>query len=538
MNPSETKMHDWRTCTCACATQAFDKHAVAAETLSRQTRKVGGFLKNKGKYLQDRTAIDTELTRLENAELSTWAPYAVLRKPLESSHASSHDGQQTEALKTGSPGRSPAGQSHADPHSPDRMSIHSPDRDKMSVPPTPGGMSVMSPVGSMGQTDRDVGGERDTVTPQTAGKKKKKQNILDSWKLDPMQSRTGEPDLALDDSRLVPAPGWARARALHSLQVMAPEHDDEVLAAALQRLTDPEGMVRLAAVRAIRKLAKRGDRSSIDAVAALVAGKVPDPVANVRKEVCVTLGHIGDRGLEPSQKLQLTGTKRDLIEMQRDKKVIDTITPLLTDSVASVRTAAQEALDTINPGWQRWGVNETRLDDSHLAHAATRRPLKVPPPPRYLGSLDEKLWHKTYTTADLRQKEEKWQHKDEFKGGKVSGVTLEKNNARYHSLAGYKYVSYNDKLRQAAQVRRFEEAQERAAAKTQEKAIHFAAQGSRQISTQWMGIEWVDRTQRTFLGNVLHPMGAGVEAGGPHQVHVPYTAGYNAFGTPMGYKYI
>ena len=83
-----------------------------------------------------------------------------------------------------------------------------------------------------------------------------------------------------------------------------------------------------------------------------------------------------------------------------------------------------------------------------------------------------------------------------------------------------------------------EEAQERAAAKTQEKAIHFAAQGSRQISTQWMGIEWVDRTQRTFLGNVLHPMGAGVEPGGPHQVHVPYTAGYNAFGTPMGYKYI
>ena len=63
----------------------------------------------------------------------------------------------------------------------------------------------------MGQTDRDVGGERDTVTPQTAGKKKKKQNFLDSWKLDPMQSRTGEPDLALDDSRLVPAPGWARA---------------------------------------------------------------------------------------------------------------------------------------------------------------------------------------------------------------------------------------------------------------------------------------------------------------------------------------
>jgi hypothetical protein len=68
--------------------------------------------------------------------------------------------------------------------------------------------------------------------------------------------------------------------------------------------------------------------------------------------------------------------------------------------------------------------------------------------------------------------------------------------------------------------------------------MHMSAVGAREISTQWMGIEWVDRTQRTFLGNVLHPMGPGVDPGGPHTVDVPYAPGYNAFGTPMGFKYI
>jgi len=53
-----------------------------------------------------------------------------------------------------------------------------------------------------------------------------------------------------------------------------------------------------------------------------------------------------------------------------------------------------------------------------------------------------------------------------------------------------------------------------------------------------MGIEWVDRTQRTYQGNVLHERGAGVDLGGRDQVEVPYAAGYNGFGTPAGYKYI
>jgi len=44
-----------------------------------------------------------------------------------------------------------------------------------------------------------------------------------------------------------------------------------------------------------------------------------------------------------------------------------------------------------------------------------------------------------------------------------------------------------------------------------------------------MGIEWVDRTQRTYQGNVLHQMGAGVDLGGRDQVEGPYAARYNGF---------
>ena len=107
-----------------------------------------------------------------------------------------------------------------------------------------------------------------------------------------MQSRSGEPDLELDDSRMVRAPGWARANALHTLEVIAPENDVEALDAAVARLQDPEGMVRVASLKAIRKLAKRGNRDVIDAVIRLVAGSSRDMVANVRKEACATLAAI------------------------------------------------------------------------------------------------------------------------------------------------------------------------------------------------------------------------------------------------------
>ena len=45
------------------------------------------------------------------------------------------------------------------------------------------------------------------------------------------------------DAYAIQAPGWMRARALNKLQVIAPEHDEAVLKAAVGRLSDPEGMV-------------------------------------------------------------------------------------------------------------------------------------------------------------------------------------------------------------------------------------------------------------------------------------------------------
>jgi hypothetical protein len=47
------------------------------------------------------------------------------------------------------------------------------------------------------------------------------------------------------------------------------------------------------------------------------------------------------------------------------------------------------------------------------------------PPPRDLGSLDEKLWYKKYTESDLKPlKEEEWRHRDDFKGGTVLIVVV------------------------------------------------------------------------------------------------------------------
>ena len=47
------------------------------------------------------------------------------------------------------------------------------------------------------------------------------------------------------------------------------------------------------------------------------------------------------------------------------------------------------------------------------------------PPPRDLGSLDEKLWHKKYSESDLKPlKEEEWRHRDDFKGGTVLIVVV------------------------------------------------------------------------------------------------------------------
>jgi hypothetical protein len=65
-----------------------------------------------------------------------------------------------------------------------------------------------------------------------------------------------------------------------------------------------------------------------------------------------------------------------------------------------------------------------------LSLTRARANIQVEPPPRDVGSLEDKLWNKRYTAADLQQEEEAWRHKDEFKGGKVSGVLLAKRDPR------------------------------------------------------------------------------------------------------------
>jgi hypothetical protein len=64
-----------------------------------------------------------------------------------------------------------------------------------------------------------------------------------------------------------------------------------------------------------------------------------------------------------------------------------------------------------------------------------------------------------------------------------------------------------------------------------------AERAAAQITTNWLGIEWVDRTKRVYLGEQRHPRGAGVR---PERDHVaaPYEPGYSAFDTPLGYAYI
>ena len=57
---------------------------------------------------------------------------------------------------------------------------------------------------------------------------------------------------------------------------------------------------------------------------------------------------------------------------------------------------------TQHTGWQRFKVNARLQDDSDLLGEATFKPLKNVPPPRDLGSLDQKLWNKEYSASDLK----------------------------------------------------------------------------------------------------------------------------------------
>ena len=295
------------------------KKDVAAKAPARELRRVGGREREKNKFLADRTPIATELTRLENAEKASWAPYAVLREPVPQHHRTDSPLRSPGA----SPLRSPAGKIIESPFSKARGAGQAGGGEDFED-----GVKVMqvSTAGVLGASPSDdskvARGEGGAESPVTGGKwARDRERWKTEWKLDPMESRSGEPDLGLDDARMVRAPGWARANALRSLEVIAPEHDAEVLEAAVGRLQDPEGMVRVAALKAIRRLSRRGDRDVIDAVVKLVRGNTTDRVANVRKEACVTLAAIAEKGLPPSRINQATGTWRDVEAMKRDKQV-------------------------------------------------------------------------------------------------------------------------------------------------------------------------------------------------------------------------
>lgn len=68
------------------------------------------------------------------------------------------------------------------------------------------------------------------------------------------------------------------------------------------------GMVRIAALKTIKKLAQPGDREVIGAVMKLVSKTNADIVANVRREVCITLAVLAEKGLPPSRIYKATGT--------------------------------------------------------------------------------------------------------------------------------------------------------------------------------------------------------------------------------------
>jgi hypothetical protein len=122
------------------------------------------------------------------------------------------------------------------------------------------------------------------------------------------------------------------------VQLGCRHHNEDVLLAALGRLSDPEGMVRIialktvkqraqpgdivcvhthtgmvriAALKTIKKLALPGDREVIEAVMKLVSKKNADIVANVRREVCSTLAVLAEKGLPPSRIYQASGTALD-----------------------------------------------------------------------------------------------------------------------------------------------------------------------------------------------------------------------------------
>jgi hypothetical protein len=146
--------------------------------------------------------------RLQNAASATWAPYAMLRTPIEEHHAHS------QALNE-SPGPSPAKMtSNAIPKASAAGGVGEgsgggegarggggPKEIQVSTANIPGTAG-----GGGGGGERGGGGriESPGSSPEKPKKSRGKHNQMTDWRMNPMESRDGKADLLLDDPRLVP----------------------------------------------------------------------------------------------------------------------------------------------------------------------------------------------------------------------------------------------------------------------------------------------------------------------------------------------
>mmetsp|Transcript_22579 Transcript_22579/g.50842 ORF Transcript_22579/g.50842 Transcript_22579/m.50842 type:complete len:443 (-) Transcript_22579:1374-2702(-) len=349
------------------------------------------------------------------------------------------------------------------------------------------------------------------------------------WMLDTMTNREGLPDMLLDDSRYIAAPNWKRAELLKDLAINGERGDAKLVDVGKHYLHDPEGMVRAAALRLLAKVTTRGDKSVIHDVLRLTR----DALSKVRLEACNAIKEIASRGTPASSLVVPMGTAEDIRILNRDESSIKALMPLVDDEMGYVRVAAVEALDVINSGWQRFEHNENRRDD--LRMLAQRRQPPVPSPVKVKVPELEEVMRRKSTLPEVQNGASK---KLDFGTRKAADPEQgdSKRKART-SLAGYKYAWYNEELRHERNLRLFEEAQEKASMQRKHAVHEISEAGSRGVTTQWMGIEWVDRTRREYFGKVVHPLGAGVDPG-RDVVPAPYNAGYNGFTTPLGYNYM
>lgn len=550
----------------------------------------GGGTEHKERYFKDRTIITKELAKLAAAENATWAPYAMLRpalpetalfsyvkpkKRLDDAASTAGDAQAAaltdkRALPPSEPAHAPAASASND----HLLLLHNNNNNNKNNNLNEAALQraggSFSSAASLGQSNSNGNNNGNNGNNNGNNNNNNNNNVnsmssnasagrhgsfklvdgklaraswaeepraswaeeppqAEEWELDPMVNREGKFDLGLDDPKYIASPTWTRCGCLRQLGVLADPGDEEVINAGIKSLQDTEAVVRAAALHLLHTLADKPDHRLLKPIMQMTK----DRDANVRTAACQTLQTLADPGMTPSRAHPATGTSEDILLLKRDQNVIHALTPLLDDDFGHVRAAAANALDKVNAGWQSFKLTEEKRDDTRKS-PRSRRPLESN---KVLGSLQPiaRIWDRKYTYDDILPE---LSHKGEGREGGVHVAgKVRGHDQRYLTLAGYKYRSYNDALRQERMVARFELEQQKAATKIQLQRQMKPSTEGRKITTEWMGIEWTDRSRRSHLGKTLHAFGAGVEPA-RDSVAAPYNQGYNGFAVPLGYSYI